>query len=122
MTTPDIKASFELDMSGRPQVIDTGTLQHYRIKLHLDGAPDDTYAVTYILDPSYTSPVREVVSSTGSFDESLTSYGDYLVQAKVRTPAGVTVVAATLVKALRKTYGPTAEPEVEQALQLLASR
>jgi pYEATS domain-containing protein involved in immunity len=122
MTTPAIRASFELDAEGRPEAIQSGDLQHFRIKLNVDGAPRDTYAVTYVLDPSYRSPTREVLDGDTSFEESLTSYGDYTVQAKIRTPTGVTVIAAPLSRALRKTYGASPTPEVEAALQLLASR
>lgn len=122
MNTPAIKASFELDANGRPEAIDSGDLQHYRIKLHVDGAPDDTYAVTYMLDPTYPSPTREVLDRNSSFEETLTSYGDYTVQAKIRTPAGITVIAAPLSTALRQTYGASPSPEVEQALNVLASR
>ena len=122
MTSPAIKASFELDATGRPQAINSGDLQHYRIKLHVDGAPSDTYAVTYLLDPSYLTPTREVLDPKTFFEESLTSYGDYTVQAKIRTPAGITTIAVPLSTALRQTYGASPSPEVEQALKVLASR
>jgi len=122
MNNPEIRASFELDATGNPEAISSGNLQHYRIKLHIDGAPEDTYAVTYLLDPSYRTPTREVLDRKTSFEESLTSYGDYTVQAKIRTPEGVTVIAIPLSAALRQTYGASASPAVQNALQLLASR
>ena len=122
MTTPSIKALFELDSTGHPKAINSGDLQHYRIKLYVDGAPPDTYAVTYVLDPSYLSSTREVLDRDTRFEESLTSYGDYVVQAKIRTPDGITVIATPLSMALRQTYGTAPEPEVEAALQMLTSR
>ena len=122
MNNPEIRASFELDATGNPEAISSGDLEHYRIKLHIEGAPESTYAVTYLLDPSYRTPTREVLDKETSFEESLTSYGDYTVQAKIRTPEGITVIATPLSAALRQTYGTAASPQVQSALQLLASR
>jgi flavin-binding protein dodecin len=122
MKTPTIKATFELDENGRPAAVSAGKLQHYRIKLQVDGAPPDTYAVTYVLDPSYHSPVREVRNSEASFEERLTSYGDYTVQAKIRSRDGITTIAVPLSKALLKTYSGESNTSIDEALQNIISR
>lgn len=118
--TPTIRATFELDDAGRPTAVESGDLQHYHIKLQVDGAPPDTYAVTYVLDPSYSSPVREVLDSDAAFEEHLTSYGDYIVQAKIRARDGVTNVAIPLAKALAESYGEEPTKPIELALKNIA--
>jgi hypothetical protein len=122
MNSPTIKATFELDEKGRPAVIRAGDVEHYRIKLNIDGAPPDTYAVTYVLDPSYHAPVREVRSRDNSFEERLTSYGDYTVQAKIRTRGGITTVAVPLSRALQLSYGDERGVEINAALQNIIAR
>ena len=117
MNTPAIKATFELDEVGRPTAVGQGNLQHYNIKLSVDGAPDDTYAVTYLLDSSYYSDVREVRNADDGFEERLTSYGDYTVQAKIRARDGVTTVAVPLSTALALGHGSTPTDAVAAALR-----
>lgn len=117
MSTPTIRATFELDAAGLPTAEETGDLRHYHIKLHVDGAPPDTYAVTYLLDPSYHSPVREVRDSEAAFEEHLTSYGDYTVQAKIRTRDGVTTIAVPLSTALGQSYGKAPSSAIAEALK-----
>jgi len=114
---PVIRATFELDENGRPVVIQRGDLKHYRIRLHLENAPDDAYAVTYLLDETYYNPVRESRDSATGFAEEFTSYGDFTVQAKVRSKEGVVPVAAPLSAALEAGYGTSVSPEIEQALK-----
>jgi hypothetical protein len=101
---PSIRATFDLDESGMPTAVEAGNRKHYRIKLHVDGAPPDTYAVTYVLDPTYLSPVREVRNTGDFFEEELFSYGDYTVQAKIRSRDGVMTVAVPLARALAESY------------------
>jgi hypothetical protein len=122
MKTPIIKATFELDEKGRPAAVSSGDLQHYRIKLKVDGAPPDTYAVTYVLDPSYHSPVREVRNSEASFEERLTSYGDYTIQAKIRSRDGITTIAVPLSRALLESYSGESNTAIAEALQNIISR
>lgn len=120
-TTPTIRATFELDATGLPTAEEAGDLQHYHIKLHVDGAPPDTYAVTYVLDPSYHSPVREVRDSEAAFEEHLTSYGDYTVQAKIRTPDGVTTIAVPLSTALVQSYGKAPSSAIAKAIEKITA-
>ena len=122
MSEPTIKATFELDESGSPAAVRAGDLDHYRIKLQVDGAPADTYAVTYVLDPSYHSPVREVRNAEASFEERLTSYGDYTIQAKIRGREGITTIAVPLSKALRESYNEKSSSAIIAALANIISR
>lgn len=121
MSTPTIRATFELDAAGRPTAVETGDLRHYHIRLRVDGAPPDTYAVTYVLDPSYHSAVREVRASEAGFEEHLTSYGDYTVQAKIRARDGVTTVAVPLSTALAQSHGKAPSSAIAEALQNIAA-
>lgn len=121
MSTPSIKATFELDAAGRPTAVESDELRHYRIKLRVDDAPPDTYAVTYTLDDSYYDAVREVLDSEARFEEHLTSYGDYTVQAKIRSPDGVTTVAVPLSTALSKGHVEGLNSAIEGALHDIAA-
>jgi hypothetical protein len=121
MSTPTIRATFELDAAGRPTAVETGDLRHYHIRLRVDGAPPDTYAVTYILDPSYHSAIREVRDSKAGFEEHLTSYGDYTVEAKIRARDGVTTVMVPLSTALTKSHGEEPTAAIAQALESIAA-
>ena len=121
-STPTIRATFELDPNGNPTAVKTGDLRHYHIKLQVDGAPPDTYAVTYVLDPSYHSPVREARKSEDAFEVSLTSYGDYTVQAKIRSRDGVTTIATPLSRALVESYGKEPSSAIAEALENIATR
>lgn len=121
MSTPTIRATFDLDAAGRPTAEESGDLRHYHIRLRVDGAPSDTYAVTYVLDPSYHSAVREVRDSATGFEEHLTSYGDYTVQAKIRARDGVTTVMVPLSTALVDGHGKAPSPAIAEALQRIAA-
>jgi hypothetical protein len=121
VSTPTIKATFELDAVGAPTAIESGELRHYHIKLRVDDVPAGTYAVTYTLDDSYYDAVREVRNSEAGFEERLTSYGDYTVQAKIRTPNGVTTVAVPLSTALSEGSGEALNSAIADALHDIAA-
>lgn len=121
MNMPTIRATFELDATGRPTAVESNDLRHYRIKLHVDGSPPDTYAVTYVLHDSYYDAVREVRDPEAHFEERLTSYGDYTVQAKIRTRNGTTTVAVPLSTALAQTHGDAPSPAIAEALRDIAA-
>ena len=117
MPSPVIKATFELDNEGRPTFTQRGERRHYRIRLRIDNTPNDTYAVTYTLHETYYDPVRESRDRAAGFAEDLTSYGDYTVQAKVRSKDGVATVATPLSAALVAGHGAHLPPEIESALE-----
>lgn len=114
---PRIKATFQLDEIGKPVMIQQGSLRHYRIRLEVEGVPEDTYAVTYVLHETYHDPIRESRDRTKGFAEDLTSYGDYTVQAKIRTRGGVLTIASSLSIALATGHAGKLTPPVESALK-----
>jgi hypothetical protein len=116
MLSPVIKAMFELDQLGRPEAIQRENHKHYRIRLHVENVPDDTYAVTYLLHETYYEPVRESRDRNAQFAEDLTSYGDFTVQARVRSKEGVATIATPLSAALEAGHGANLPPEIMSAI------
>ena len=110
-------AKFQLDSENKPQFDDDGDHKHYAIELAIEGAPDDTYAVTYELDESYYDAIRESKQKGSNFSEEITSYGDYIVKAKVRTQKKVETIAVTLSKALQSSYANTELKEIKKAVE-----
>jgi hypothetical protein len=114
---PTIKASFELDEDGSPVYVKgDDDLKHYNIRLHVDNVPIDTYAVTYILHDSYYNPVREALDVSENFAEEIKSYGDYTVQAKIRSKTGVATVATQLSAALQAGHNDSSSSQIQSAL------
>ena len=117
MDNPQIKAEFELDTNGQPEAIHYGDQKHYKIKLYINDLPEDTYAVTYKLHESYYDPSREARNIHNKCEENITSYGDYVVQARIRRRSRVDSIARTLSDALETTYEGNANPAIAQAIQ-----
>lgn len=95
-------AKFDMGDDGRPRAERSTSLRHYEITLQVSDIPADAYAVTYVLDSSYYDRVREVRSGAkNGFPEEITSYGDFTVEALVRTKSQGTVpVSSKLSEAL----------------------
>lgn len=113
MKLPEIKAEFILDKDGKPKGRSSG---HYAIRLHVEEYPEDAHKVTYQLDPTYYDPLREVRDRSSQFSEELTSYGDYVVQAKIRTKDHSIVTTRHLYEALREAHGESLDPVIQKAL------
>ena len=113
---PKLIASFVLGPDGKPEKIESNNHNHYKLKLSVKDAPEDTYAVTYYLHPSYYDPVREVSNKDVGFAEELTSYGDYEVQAKIRSQEYPLPVRRNLYEALKESYGENSDPSILEAL------
>ncbi len=116
-----IKATFQLDEQGKPIAIQRGDLKHYNITLHIEGAPVDTYAVTYVLHETYYEPVRESLNIDDNFSEDLSSYGDYSVQAKIRTKNGTISIASMLSLALVHGHKGQGTQAIEDAIKDIAA-
>lgn len=110
----EIVARFVSDGNGRPAFIEKGGRKSYAIELRVEEAPEDTYAVTYILHESYYDNIRELRNAKDSFAERLTSYGDYTVQAKLRRKHRVDLLASELSAALARGHRGD-NPEAFQA-------
>ena len=113
MSNPSIKASFLLDKSGKPKVSASGD---YEIRLQVEDAPEGTYRVTYELDDSYYDPLRDAIDPSSSFSEDLTSYGDYLIQARVRAKDHTLLAKRSLFDALMESYSDSTDPDILRAL------
>jgi hypothetical protein len=122
MFAPKIVAQFELDSAGKPKAVVRGSTKHYSIRLHLASPPEDTYAVTYQLHPSYYDPVRESHDRASSFSSELTSYGDYTINAKVRTKQGVIAVTFPLSEALKEGHASSMSTPIASALSDIESK
>jgi hypothetical protein len=114
---PKLVARFILDEQGRPQVIKGSDHKHYWIELYVEDAPEGTYAVNYQLHDSYYDPVRESRNPGDRFAERLTSYGDYTVQASVRTKNRVEPVSAELSEALTRGHKDESSAMIAEALE-----
>lgn len=111
---PRIRAEFVLDAQGRPLRYGSDPA-HYRIRLWVDGAPHDAHAVNWELHETYFDPVREVLRKPG-FVEEITSYGDFVITARIRSRKRHEQASALLSEALASTYGAGATDEVRAAI------
>jgi hypothetical protein len=120
MELPVIKAAFVLDKDGKPKGRSSG---EYEIELHIDNIPTGTFKVTYQLDGrTYNDPLREVRGGPESrFSEEITSYGDFVVQAKLRTKDHSISSARRLSEALAETHRVSEEPAIQAALREIAN-
>ena len=122
MHSAQITAEFELDERGQPRGTSFGGVNYYTVKLRLQNAPANTYAVTYRLHESFIDPVREARDRERGFAEVVQTYGDFTVQAKVRARDGLQMVARDLVEALRDRYRDGATPAIYEAIEDLSRR
>nr|VFK21206.1 MAG: hypothetical protein BECKLPF1236A_GA0070988_102923 [Candidatus Kentron sp. LPFa]VFK23598.1 MAG: hypothetical protein BECKLPF1236C_GA0070990_1000633 [Candidatus Kentron sp. LPFa] len=114
--TPQIEASFILDNDGKPKRKLSEKHKHYEVQLSVKDVPGDTYAVTYFLHPTYYNSVREVRDRDSNFAEDLTSYGDYEIQAKIRSSEYPLPLRRNLYEALAETYTGNTDTGILQAL------
>lgn len=114
MEQPTLQAKFVFDREGR---VDTTKQGHYKIEISVKNAPEDAYAVTYRLHPSYFDPIREAMNKEDSFMEEITSYGDYLITARVRTKSFPVVVQRSLYEALAESHNHNLNSNVSRALE-----
>ena len=122
MKRPELVARFDLSPSGEVQAIvrPTNKHKHYRLLLSVRGTSNDTYAVTYQLDDSYRDPVRESIDRSNDFQLALTSYGDFVVQAKVRSKSGTLMLARRLSAALSEGHEGSMSGPLKRAFDELA--
>jgi len=114
---PKLLARFFLDDKKVPEYSGkTEGKKNYSIRIFIKNAPSDTHAVTYQLDPSYFDPVREI-RSRPTFEEEITSYGDYDLQARIRRKKRADVLAVRLSEALREGHASAMTPEIEAAIR-----
>jgi|ERR1051326_3061509 restriction endonuclease Mrr len=117
MTNAEIVARFVLDNDERPEFITRGDQKHYKIEIHVANAPLDTYAVTYELHETYYDPIRESRDISNAFSTRITSYGDFRLQARLRTRTRVDAIASQLSSALRRGHLSDLSLDVSRALE-----
>jgi len=79
--------------------------------------PHDAYAVTYRLHPTYYDPIRESITRADGFAEEITSYGNYVITARIRTKSFAVELRRSLYDALHDTHGNDTEPSIIDALK-----
>jgi len=110
---------------GRPEAVtgDEGE-RHYTFDLIFEPADgSDVESVTYVLDEeTYHDPIRLAEQAGRRFTTRTTTYGDYLVVAKVETADGFDAVSGMLSELLRRGH-PDADrhPAIAQAISDIAS-
>lgn len=113
---PVIVAEFVTDAAGNPLFIDEGGTKHYKLKIDVENAPEDAYAATFELDPTYYDPVQTLrPNPAGQFSLKTTSYGDYDLTVRLRTRAGDIPIADSLTRALQRSYRETPSNEALRA-------
>ncbi len=115
---PAIVARFKTDTEGNPVFVTDGDTKHYEVTIGVENAPQETYAATFELDPTYYDPIQTVRPDTeGQFSLETTSYGDYDVTVRLRTKEGEIPLADSLKRALQRSYGTApANPALMSAL------
>jgi hypothetical protein len=110
---PEIRAAFEIK-DGKPRKVG----HEYVILLSIEGAPAKAKQVTYeVHDPSFKPPRRwSERNPQKDFSSWMQSYGDVLLSADIRTPAGVTSIEGTIYNALRRTHSRDRSQSVRKAL------
>ena len=117
-------AEFEIE-NGQPAFVQGSKHKHYRIRLFLEGVPQDAITVRYQLDPTYKNPIRIVSAGAPQFNEFTTAYGDYLIQVSMRNKSDPNydhpLTSGRLAEALQTKYAGTANPSISVAIQEIAA-
>jgi hypothetical protein len=112
-----IRVAFVLDKDGNPEYRQGDTRRHYTIKVSLASPPDDAWSTTFFLDPTYYDRVRETRRPNFSFET--TTFGDYIIQAKVFRKKTSDVASVNVSDALKAEYAGTANEAIKQAIQTI---
>ena len=117
MSQATVRAEFIKDDVAGVRYFQNSRHRHYKIRLWVDGAPEDTYAVTYMLDSTYRDPVREVRDDP-QFCLDTTTFGDYDLTVHVRRKRLTEKFQVRLSDALAASYPPEQRtPEVAAAIE-----
>lgn len=109
---PTIVAKFETE-DGSPRCIG----KEFAISLWLEGFPKNASSVTYkVNDKSFAKPVWSESNKKENFLTSMSSYGDVLLTAKIKTPAAQLNTSATLFEALKRTHSKDRSVAIRNAL------
>lgn len=119
---PRLTAQFKTDDQGDPAFVESNGRKHYQIVFEVENAPNDAYAATFELDPTYYDSVRTLPpGADGNFRLEAASYGDYELRVKLRTKTGEVPVMDTLAHALRMSQKNAVQNEaVREAIAYIA--
>lgn len=112
----DIEMEFVLDDAGKPKSIQKRR-KHYYIRAHIENVPNDVYAVTYLLDPSFASPMREIRDKANSFPLTIATYGNFILQAEIRGMDGTRRTGRSIEKALKARYYDSTDSDIRKAIE-----
>lgn len=113
---PRILARFILDENENPFFKQGKKYKHYKVTIYIQSPPSETFAVTYELHESYSNPAREVFDKKTNFELTLTSYGDYSINAKLREKSYNRFITRGLFEALNDNYKQTNNRHIMQGL------
>lgn len=113
---PVLAANFILDGDGKPLFSESGGHRHYAITLAVKNVPSSAYGATFELDPTYYDPIRSASPTGGVAEIETTSYGDYIVTARLNSKEKAPALRTSLSRALRETHADGG-PAFEKALR-----
>jgi hypothetical protein len=114
---PAIKIEFRLDENGNPLFIEQGNYKHYKIHISVENYPEDIYAVSYQLHPSYISPYRQQQNKDEDFGFNTTAYGDYVISAELLGKTKNAIASGLVSDALQKAYSDNNSLSVHEAIE-----
>lgn len=120
---PAIQINFRLDENGNPLYIQDKDIWHYKIHISIINIPEDTYAVNYLLHPSYISAFREQRNQSENFGFNTTTYGDYVISAELMGKKVNTIVSGLVSELLSKYYWKNGarNAEINKAIEKLGT-
>ena len=122
LTTPKIKARLKMDAKGMPVYFESAGKRHYEIILEVEGAPENTYAATFELDPTYYDKIRTVTADKdGGLKLETTTYGDYVIKVTLRTSDGRELAISSDVKSALGDFKSSSKlPSVKEAVSYIS--
>jgi hypothetical protein len=102
---PKLTVRLVTDSTGKPEVTQERDRQVYKVVFEVEGAPADTYAATFELDPTYYDPLRTLKPDVdGKFRLETTTYGNYPVVVRLhRAKGGDVTLKENVARALTQT-------------------
>ncbi|HWX42708.1 MAG TPA: pYEATS domain-containing protein [Blastocatellia bacterium] len=115
---PQLRAEFVLNSKGNVR----RKKGSFEIRLFIADPPSGTRCVVYKLDESYVDPVRKVWEAESNFEEYITAYGDFEVNASLHPRKSKRPLKKWLSRALENHYGSEASAEITHAINVLEKK
>lgn len=119
--TAALGAKFQLDAKGKPLSGEEDDTKFYYIDLFLNPPAAATVReVTYLLDENtYWEPERTSKDASKQFQQTITSYGDFMVRVEVKVADAKLIQQALLTDMLADHYGESPAKPVADAIEYL---